>query len=191
MRDNAIDHKKIVRYGWGISVVVVLIYALLHPESFSQNTIYQYLISHKDIGFLLLLVLHLLRGLVLLPSTPLIIAGALLYPEAPWSVLWVSLLGILMSSSLIYVFADKMDFKHFFSPKQAVLTKTERALSSRYGFVFIIFWSFFPAVPTDLICYVAGMLKLNYWRFIFALAIGELILCSFYIFGMEWILNVV
>lgn len=184
IKKEQLDNKKIIRYLWVCIITGVLVYALIHPDQFSQNTLYQYLIAHKDIGLLLLLSLHLLRGLILLPSTPLILAGSLLYPNAPLAVLLISIIGILASSSLIYWFADRMDFKAFFSNKEKLLIRTQQKLSSKYGFGFIVLWSFFPIVPTDLICYVAGILRLNFGRFILALALGELILCSFYIFGL-------
>jgi uncharacterized membrane protein YdjX (TVP38/TMEM64 family) len=50
------------------------------------------------------------------------------------------------------------------------------------GFFFVALWAFFPLVPTDLVCYVAGTTKMNYLKFILAVCAGELILCSFYIF---------
>ena len=43
-------------------------------------------------------------------------------------------------------------------------------------------WSFLLIVPTDVICYIAGILRMKYWKFIWAVAIGEGIICIILIF---------
>ena len=56
----------------------------------------------------------------------------------------------------------------------------------RYSFWIVIGWSFFPLVPTDLICYVAGIAKMSYKKLVAAVVIGELPLVTFYVFaGVE------
>ena len=42
-------------------------------------------------------------------------------------------------------------------------------------------WSAFPFVPTDLICYVAGTLRMNFTRF----ALGELPVISLYVWAVD------
>lgn len=43
----------------------------------------------------------------------------------------------------------------------------------RYGFYAVFLWSFVPIVPTDLISYVAGIVRMSFWKFVLALTIGE------------------
>ena len=43
----------------------------------------------------------------------------------------------------------------------------------KYGFWAIVVWSFAPVFMTDLICYVAGMVRYNFIKFVLALMIGE------------------
>ncbi len=45
----------------------------------------------------------------------------------------------------------------------------------------MIFWTVLPVVPSDLICYTAGILRISFWRFLFALALGESVLVFTYI----------
>ena len=42
---------------------------------------------------------------------------------------------------------------------------------------------YFPVAPTDLACYVAGVLRLPFWRFLAAICLGETIVCAIYIFS--------
>ena len=125
-----------------------------------------------------------LRGFTLLPSTPLVIAGTILFPEQPFLVLFVSMAGILLSSSMIYFFSDLLGFSDYFeNHNPARAHKIKRRLERPSGFVFVIAWAFFPLVPTDLVCYLAGTTKMNYTKFIVAVFLGELALCSFYVFS--------
>jgi uncharacterized membrane protein YdjX (TVP38/TMEM64 family) len=48
---------------------------------------------------------------------------------------------------------------------------------------FVVLWAFFPLVPTDAVCYVAGSIRMNFLKFIAAIFVGEVFLCSLYIFG--------
>ena len=67
--------------------------------------------------------------------------------------------------------------------------KLKQKMESKYGLLFVFFWSFFPIVPTDAVCYAAGASKMNFLRFILAVFLGELIICSFYVFTGSSIIN--
>jgi len=127
----------------------------------------------------------MLRGFTLLPSTPFVLAGTILFPSQPLAVLCISLVGILFSSTMIYFFSEVLGFHQYFEKKDAaVVDRLRRRLEHPLGAIFVAAWAFFPLVPTDLVCYLAGTVKMNYWKFIFAVLAGEAILCSFYvIFG--------
>jgi len=89
----------------------------------------------------------------LLPSTPLVIAGTLLFPGQPVAVFAVSILGIMLSSSMIYFFSEFLGFNDFFEGHKPELTHRVRArLEHPLGFIFVAVWAFFPLVPTDLVC---------------------------------------
>jgi uncharacterized membrane protein YdjX (TVP38/TMEM64 family) len=46
----------------------------------------------------------------------------------------------------------------------------------------MIGWSFFPLLPTDVICYVCGALEIDYKKFLIGVAIGEGTICGMYIY---------
>jgi uncharacterized membrane protein YdjX (TVP38/TMEM64 family) len=46
---------------------------------------------------------------------------------------------------------------------------------------FVALWAFFPAVPTDLICYAAGLVGMPFRRMMTGLMIGELPLVTLYV----------
>jgi uncharacterized membrane protein YdjX (TVP38/TMEM64 family) len=91
--------------------------------------------------------------------------------------------GILISSSLIYFFSETLGFAEYFEHRNpAALVRIRRRLEHPSGLAFVALWAFFPLVPTDAVCYVAGTTKMSFPRFISAVFLGELVLCSIYVF---------
>ena len=165
---------------------------LIYPQTFTAENIAAFLLRFRGEIWLIYLVMSAMRGFSLLPSTPLVIALTLLFPAQPFAVLAVSMTGILLSSSMIYFFSEYLGFSDFFESHKPELThKIKAKLEHPLGFVFVALWAFFPLVPTDLVCYLAGTTKMDYWKFIAAVLVGELILCSFYIFFGGAVMNYV
>ncbi len=52
----------------------------------------------------------------------------------------------------------------------------------KYAFWIVVAWSFFPLVPTDAICYVAGMAKMPFRKLAAAMLLGEVPVVAAYIF---------
>ena len=163
---------------------------LSNPQLFTAEHIAAFLLRFENAIFFGYLGISIIRGFTLLPSTPLVIAGTLLYPQQPWLVLSISLAGILLSSTMLYFFSEFLGFSYFFEGHKPELTHRIRAgLERPTGFAFVALWAFFPFVPTDLVCYVAGTTRMNFFKFIAAVFGGELVLCSFYIFFGGAIMN--
>ena len=85
---------------FGVLLTGIISY-LLYPQTFTPANIAEFLRRFEGEIWLVFLVISALRGFSLLPSTPLVIAGTLLFPSQPFAVLAVSLTGILLSSSMI------------------------------------------------------------------------------------------
>ncbi len=168
---------------WLGTLLTGVVSYLVYPQAFTPANIADFLLRFQGEIWLVYLVMSAFRGFSLLPSTPLVIAGTLLFPSQPISVLCVSIAGIMLSSSMIYFFSEYLGFSDFFEQHKPKFTHRIKArLEHPLGFLFIALWAFFPLVPTDLVCYLAGTTKMNYWKFIIAVFAGEMVLCSFYIF---------
>jgi uncharacterized membrane protein YdjX (TVP38/TMEM64 family) len=177
----------------GLWVAVILTAVALYlsrPTEFTAANIAAFIHSFENGILIVYLAISALRGFTLLPSTPLVLAGTLLYPDQPWLVLAISISGILISSSLIYFFSDALGFTHYFETrKPAAVATVRRRLEHPWGLAFISLWAFFPLVPTDAVCYVAGSTKVRFHKFLLAVLGGELVLCSLYIFTGSSILR--
>ncbi len=168
---------------WIALIVTCIAIYLSDPSKFKAENIARFLAEFHGPIWLAYFFLSALRGLTLLPSTPLVLAGTLLFPEQLWAVLAVSMAGILISSTMIYYFSEFLGFDEYFEDHKPELSaKIRQKLEHPLGFLFVAGWAFFPFVPTDLVCYVAGTTRMKFWKFIAAVFVGELILCSCYVF---------
>ena len=174
-----------------LSIIIGAVAAyFIWPESFASEGIANLLNEFKGSALFVFTGFSILRGLTLLPSTPLVIAGTLAFPGDPWIVLAISIFGIVVSSTMIYWFSDFLGISEFFERrKPAAVAKIRGRLEQPMGIAFVFLWAFFPLVPTDAVCYVAGSSRMNFPKFIAAITAGELILCSFYIFSGSYIVD--
>jgi len=157
---------------------------VLHPEYFTAECIANFLDRFRGGLMVAYIVLHILRAFTLLPSTPLVIAGVLLFPGQPAGVLAMCVTGIVLSSVLIYYFSEFLGFDKYLERKsQKRMNYIRTKLNHPMATVFVAAWAFFPIVPTDLLSYAAGSVRMNFWRFIIGIFIGETLLCAIYVYA--------
>lgn len=174
---------RIINYLWVLAAAVVFVAWLLDPSLFTQDAIAARI---EDWGRWMLagfIGLSLARGFFLVPSTPVVLTGGVLFPESLPLIFVISLAGIVLSATAIYYlpgvggYDDLLERKY---PTQIIRVK--RLLATPYAFWVVAGWSFFPLVPTDVICYAAGLLGMSYRRMIAALLLGEVPLVLGYLF---------
>lgn len=183
-------HNSVVKYArltflilWAAILVAAIGFYLSDPSRFTASNIAAFISAFNTEIWLIYFAMSALRGFTLLPSTPLVLAGTIVFPSQPLGVLLVSLSGILISSSLIYFCSEALGIHEYFEGhKPRLVHSIKRRLEQPLGVLFIGAWAFFPLVPTDLVCYLSGSTGVNYWKFIVAVLIGETVLCSCYIY---------
>ncbi len=131
-------------------------------------------------GYALFLILGSLRGFTLIPVTYLILLGIIFFNPLPLFVMIV--IGIITSSISIYYFSEFMHFDAVFEKKYPKQILQLKSILSKHELPIIIFWSGFPFLPTDLICYVAGALRIDVKKFILGVILGEGFTSGLYIF---------
>lgn len=131
-------------------------------------------------GGVVYLALGCLRGFTLIPATYLVVVGVIFFPPAPLFLL--TLVGILVSSASVYYFSEALHLDELLTQKHAAHVGRLRHLLDRHGLPIIVAWSFFPLAPTDLICYLSGVLRIRIATVLLGVAIGEGAICAIYIF---------
>jgi uncharacterized membrane protein YdjX (TVP38/TMEM64 family) len=166
---------------WTLTIVSVGIFLSLHREYLDPGFLLDFFRWFGPWALFVYLIASFFRGLLFIPNTPLILVGTLFFPENPHIVYSISLCAVLFSGTMIYKFSDIMGFDEWFAEHEK--NKTVLRAIEKYGFFAVAFWSFFLILPTDLICYVAGTVRMNYWKFISALALWEGIIIGIMVYG--------
>lgn len=127
------------------------------------------------------------RGLTMIPSTPLLLAGVLIFD--PTELFIVNMAGILSSSTIVYYFSKYLGFDLYFETKYGKYVRKMRRGITDKELPVIVGWSFFPLVPTDLIVYVGSSLGIPVLKCLLGVFLGEFVINAFYIFSTTLILK--
>lgn len=127
------------------------------------------------------------RGLALIPATSVVVLAIPLFPPVPLFLL--TLVGIAISSATIYAFAGSLKLGEYFERKHAKHTQWVRAALNKNPTTIVAGCSFLLVVPTDLVCYVCGALRISFPRFMTGVLIGEGAICALYIFAGSTLLD--
>jgi uncharacterized membrane protein YdjX (TVP38/TMEM64 family) len=166
---------RIATYLWLLAVAVVLALWLRDPSLFTPESIADLMRSWGPWVFAGFVGVALVRGLFLVPSTPVILAGGILFPGSLVTVFLISLAGVVLSASVIYLMPGLGGYDDLLERKYPETIRRVRPhLEKPRAFWVVAAWSFFPLVPTDVICYVAGLVQMSYWRMMLALLLGEI-----------------
>jgi uncharacterized membrane protein YdjX (TVP38/TMEM64 family) len=133
------------------------------------------------LGYGLYVLLGSVRGFTLIPATSLLLLAVPIFP--PWPLFSLTLLGIVISSASIYVFAESLHLSHYFETKHPEKVERVRSALKKNPTVIVTAWSFLPVVPTDLICYACGAMEIPFGRFMLGVLLGEGAICATYVFA--------
>ena len=186
MTEETTGFKRKTFLAWLLVVATVLTFYFMNQDRIDVNWIRGVVNDNRFLIIPFYLLLLSLLGLTFIPSTPFAIAGVLLFD--PTFAYLLNLVGIVTSSTIVYHFAGFLGLRGAFESKYPVQTEKVRKALDRKELPIIIGWSFFPAVPTDLIIYVGSTLKIPLWKCLLGVLIGEGALNAFYIFSVNWAL---
>ncbi len=168
-------------YFWLTLVVVCLSLYFFAPELFSPENIQQFFSDNLVLGLIGYFIISTVRGFTLIPSTPIVLAGVLVFP--PWPLFLVNQLAVYTSSAIVYYMARYFRFDHYFNEHYPTQVEKLVSLLRKRELPVIAAWGFFPLVPSDMIVYVCSVLRINVWKTLIGISIGEGVICAIYIFG--------
>jgi uncharacterized membrane protein YdjX (TVP38/TMEM64 family) len=167
---------------WLILVAVAVTFYLTHQETMDVEVIRALVDKNRAVVIPIYLLFLSLLGLTFIPSTPFAIGGVLLF--SPHFAYFVNLVGILISSTIVYHFARFLGIGAAFEARYPRRTVKVKEALSRKELPIIVGWSFFPVVPTDLIIYVASTLNVPLWKCLLGVLLGEGALNAVYIYSL-------
>ena len=168
---------------WLVLVAALGAMLLLNPQWLTRETIASFLDGLGALALLVYVFLSLARAALMIPCTPFVLGGAIAFPELLPLVWVISLAGVVAGAFLVYSFPSFGNYDRYlesnYPDKIALLRKQ---IHGPWAFWIIAGWSFFPLVPTDLICYVSGIVKLRFRKLVTPLLVGEIPLVTAYVF---------
>ena len=168
---------------WLCLVALILGLLLLFPDWLTRDSISAYLAGLGSGALLVYLLMCMTRSLLMIPVTPFVLAGAVTFPDLLMLVFGISLAGIVVGAFLIYSFPALGGYDRLLEEKYpAKIALLNKNMHGNRSFWIIAGWSFFPLVPTDLICYVAGMVRLPFRKVVGPLMVGEIPLVTIYVY---------
>ncbi len=180
MRQLLITH---INTLWLVLVAALGGLLLLFPEWLSREGIAVFLENLGGFALLVYVLLSLSRAVLMMPCTPFVLAGGIAFPDMLLLVWLISLAGVVAGAFLVYSFPSFGNYDEYLESKYPdKIALLSRQIHGPWSFWIIAAWSFFPLVPTDLICYVSGVVKLRFSKLITALLVGEIPLVSAYVF---------
>ncbi|HII02854.1 TPA: TVP38/TMEM64 family protein [Methanosarcinaceae archaeon] len=173
---------------WLLLITAGIATYFLFPEKINLSFLRELSEEHHTAALIIYFLILSARGLTMIPSTPLLLAGVLLF--RPAELFAVNMAGILVSSTIVYYFSQYLGFDTYFETKYARYAGKIRNKLTDKELPIIVGWSFFPLVPTDLIVYVGSTLRVHVFKCLLGVFIGEAVLNSFYILSATMILKI-
>lgn len=175
--------RRFLTWLWVAVVVAIFLAFVRDPGLFDPDRLTSALADHQAWIFPAWLTFALVRGALLVPSTWAVLGGAALFPDALWTVFALSMTGILLSAALLYRFPGYAGYDVRLAQRYpAQLARLQGELVKPRAVWLVAGWAVFPLVPTDLICYAAGLVRMPFRRMMLGIIIGEVPLVTAYLF---------
>jgi uncharacterized membrane protein YdjX (TVP38/TMEM64 family) len=168
-------------YLWLALIASSLSLFFFMPELFEPQSIRQFLTDNIFSGLLVYFIISTLRGFTLIPLTPIVLAGVLVFP--PWPLFLVNQAGVYTSSAILYYMTRYMRFDNFFFTHYPQQVEKLILLLRKRELPVISLWGFAPFIPTDMIICICSVLRISVFKTLLGVSIGEGVICAVYIFG--------
>lgn len=168
-------------YLWLALIASSLSLFFFMPELFEPQSIRQFLTDNLFSGLLVYFIISTLRGFTLIPLTPIVLAGVLVFP--PWPLFLVNQAGVYASSAILYYMTRYMRFDNFFFTHYPQQVEKLILLLRKRELPVISLWGFAPFIPTDMIICICSVLRISVFKTLLGVSIGEGVICAVYIFG--------
>ncbi len=183
-------HNKAIRYtlfAMWLLIVGGALYLYFFQRAFVESQLQGAFSTSMVVASIVYIILGSFRAFTLVPATFLLVVALPFFPPA-W-LLVVTMIAVVISSSICYFFAEALHMDEFFEKNHPKQIRRLKDLLQRYQLPIIIGWSFMMFLPTDLICYVCGTLRINFTKFIIGLLIGEGSVYAIYIYSADYFLR--
>ncbi len=175
--------RRFLTWLWAAVVLAIFAAFVRDPGRFTPAAFQAALGGWGSWSLLAFLAAGLFHGAVLVPSTPVVLVGGAMYPQSLPMVFAVIVTGIVISATLLYRFPRFAGYDALLARKYPEqLGRLQAQLQRPRAIWFVAGWAFFPAVPTELVCYAAGLVGMPFRRMLLGIIIGEVPIVVAYLF---------
>jgi uncharacterized membrane protein YdjX (TVP38/TMEM64 family) len=164
---------------WLVVAGLSLVGGFANPSWLEPSSWRDFFIGHAAWAIPLFALACVVRVFVFVPAATLLLAGMLFLD--PVTLMVVTTLGFMLASTLLYYGAQWLRLDTVFEQRYPDALQRLRTAMEKHGLWVVFLWAFFPAVPTDLISYVAGTLSLKFPRFLISVTLGQTVLALIYV----------
>ena len=187
-------YKKITLAVWVLLLLLVISLFVFSPEILEGKNLKIRIQNNNAQLEIVYAILCVIRAFTLIPATPFVITGVLLFPENPDFVLIVSLLTILLAASVHFYLSKYLHFDIYLNKKfKKSMKKLDKNMKKR-GILFVFLWTIAPFLPSDPVYYLAGISGMQFIKFILTVFAGACLLLTVYIYLgknlFEWLFGV-
>jgi uncharacterized membrane protein YdjX (TVP38/TMEM64 family) len=170
---------------WFALLAVVIIVLLLNPELTKPKELSAFISKNEDITLLIFCSGILLKVFTIIPLTPFIVAGAMIYTSNPWITILACWMGGQLTSILHYRFPHWLHIDVWAERKYGRKLEKLKKRIARHSFWYVLVAATIPIMPGELLYYLSGTLRIPFGPYQLAIAIGHLIVISVYTFGIQ------
>ncbi len=178
---------------WGTLILGTIMLFVIRPDLLNGANLKEYISDNSSELKIYYATICTLRCLTLIPATPFIVAGVLLFPDDLNFVFLVVMTTILLAATIHFKLSRVLGFDDYLNRKFASRMDQLTSGMQKRGFLYILLWTMAPFLPSDLAYYLAGISGMKYWTFISAVLLGGVALSGVYIYMgknfFEWMLG--
>lgn len=173
--------QKIRVFIWLVIVVVFWGWVLYEDQSLDAKQIAYFLARFQSFIIIVYFLFSSFRAFTLIPNLTVVLVGTFVI-EDPYILLCLSILGFIISSSIIYFFGQQTGLYNIFMLKYSARIEDIEKKIQKFGSPIIFLWGLLPIVPSDLLTFVLGTIKFDYKKMIFLYFFSHFITYTLIIF---------
>ena len=179
---------------WMVLIVGGILVFVFNPNLFTGTEMKRFIAANALEMQSFYTFVCVLRCLTIIPATPFIAVGVLLFPENLDFVMAVSTVTVLIAATVHFFFSRMLEFDKLLERKFANKMERFRKGMKKRGFLYVYLWTMAPFLPSDPIYYIAGISGMKYWRFISAVFLGGCVIIVLYVYMgkdfFDWVHNI-
>jgi uncharacterized membrane protein YdjX (TVP38/TMEM64 family) len=172
------NFRKVALYVWISLIAVGMLTYFFFPVELNLLLTKELVGNYLVATFIIYYAILVLQGIMFIPS-PLIFMGLLIFN--PIDLFIVNMAGLTTSAIIIYYFSKYLKSDVYFETKYSKYIDVIKDVLKGREFKVIVFWSFIPVFPTNLIVYTSSILRINSVKCVIGVFIGESLINIFYI----------